>query len=92
MAVDVSRTETTETVKLTYRDNTFISDSVEFSYIHTQSVANSTWNITHNLGKYPAVSIVDTGGNEVIGEVVYNNNNSVSLQFSAPFSGKAYFN
>ncbi len=92
MAVDVSRTETTETVKLTYRDSTFISDSVEFSYIHTQTAASSTWNITHNLGKYPAVSIVDTGGNEVIGEVVYNNNNSVSLQFSAPFSGKAYFN
>jgi hypothetical protein len=61
-------------------------------YTHTQNVSSATWVVTHNLGKFPAVSIVDTGNNEVVGDVVYVNQNSLTLNFSAPFSGKAYCN
>lgn len=60
------------------------------SYIHTQSTSASTWTITHNLGYYPAVSVVDSGGNVVIGDVNYISINAVSVSFNASFGGKAY--
>jgi hypothetical protein len=55
-------------------------------------VSSSTWNITHNLNKYPSVSIVDASNAEVIGEVEHVNPNSLIVKFSAPFSGKAFLN
>ena len=60
-------------------------------YIHTQSVSSSTWTITHGLGFFPAVSVIDSGGNTVIGDVSYISVNQVSITFSAAFGGKAYF-
>lgn len=60
------------------------------SYIHTQSTSSSTWTINHNLGYYPAVSVVDSGGNVVIGDVNYISINAVSVSFNASFGGKAY--
>lgn len=61
-------------------------------YTHDQMVSSNVWLVNHNLSKNPAVSIVDTGGNEVEGDVLYVNSNSLTLTFSAPFSGKAYCN
>lgn len=90
--IDVISTTTNRTVKLTYRDNTFISDNYNYAYIHNQTVPASSWSITHNLNKYPSVTIVDTANSEIIGEVVYNNNNTLTLTFSASFSGKAFLN
>lgn len=92
MEVDVSSTQTQRTVTLTYRDNTFIQDSYAYAYIHTQSIPSNTWVVTHNLGKYPSVTIVDSTEEEVIGEVVYTNINALTLKFTAAFSGKAYIN
>lgn len=60
------------------------------SYIHTQSVSASTWTINHNLGFNPAVSIVDSGENVVIGDVTYISTNTLSVSFNASFGGKAY--
>jgi hypothetical protein len=60
------------------------------SYAHTQSVASATWTITHNLGYRPAVSVVDSGGNYVIGDVNYISANSLTISFSSPFGGSAY--
>lgn len=60
------------------------------TYIHNQAVSSSTWVITHNMGFYPAVSVVDSGGNTVIGDVTYISENQVSVSFSASFGGKAY--
>ena len=62
------------------------------NYVHTQEQASKEWTITHNLGKYPAVSVVDSAGTEVEGEVHYVDLNKVKLIFSAEFSGKATLN
>ena len=62
------------------------------TYIHKQVIASNTWEITHNLYKYPSVSVVDTGGNAVIGDVKYIDMNVVKVTFSSAFSGKAYLN
>lgn len=61
-------------------------------YVYTQNVPSASWSVSHNLGKRPSVTIVDTAENVVIGEIKYVDNNSVILTFSAAFSGKAYFN
>ena len=62
------------------------------SHAHNQAAASSAWVITHNLNKYPSVTITDSANDEVEGEVRYNGLNSLTVTFSAPFSGKAYLN
>ena len=60
------------------------------SYQHTQGVASNTWNITHNLQFYPNVTIQDSAGNIVEGEISYTNSDSLVVTFSTAFSGEAY--
>lgn len=62
------------------------------TYTHDQMVASKSWEITHDLNCYPSVSIVDTGGNIVIGEVQYISEKKLIISFSNSFSGKAYIN
>jgi hypothetical protein len=62
------------------------------SYTHNQGSPSSTWNIEHNLGKKPSVTIVDSAENYVVGEIEYVDSNNVTLSFSSAFSGKAYLN
>lgn len=58
-----------------------------------QSFTNSsTVTVEHMLGKFPAVTIIDSAGDEVIGETVHMDNDSVTINFSAPFSGKVICN
>lgn len=61
-------------------------------YVHKQETSSDTWEVTHGLGKEPAVTVVDSAGTEVIGEVEYVSLNKCILRFQAPFSGKAIFN
>ena len=61
-------------------------------FVYTQSTPEAIWEITHNLGKKPAVTVVDSGDSVVVGEIEYLNLNSVRLTFAGAFSGKAYFN
>lgn len=60
------------------------------NYTHNQSTASATWTITHNLNFRPAVSVVDSGGNHVIGDVNYVSVNVLTISFSSPFGGSAY--
>ena len=92
--VDITVTADTEnrTIILTYRDTLSIQETYKFSHIHNQTVSSSVWSITHNLNKYPSVSVVDSSNEEVIGEVQHTNSNSLTVKFSAPFSGKAFLN
>lgn len=62
------------------------------SFEFTQATAASIWNIKHDMNKYPSVSIVDSGGNVICGDVEYIDLNNCVCHFSAPFSGKAYLN
>ena len=62
------------------------------TFVFTQGVAATTWNIQHNLGKFPSVSVINNNNVIINGEVTYIDNNNVQLNFSAGFSGKAYLN
>lgn len=59
-------------------------------HVHTQASASATWTITHVLGGRPSVTVVDSSGTVVFGEVRYDSNTVVTVLFTAPFSGYAY--
>ena len=64
----------------------------DLTYPHDQMSASSLWVVNHNLGKRPSVTVVDSGGTEVEGLVTHISANQLSIEFSAPFGGKAYCN
>ena len=66
--------------------------SGDLHYTHTQSTPSAAWTITHNLGKRPAVTVVDSGGNEWQTAVEHLSDNALVVRFTAPFSGYAYLN
>lgn len=70
-------------------DWTPFTGSAATTYLHTQGVASTVWNITHPLGGYPAVTIVDSGGNDVEGAVQYVSTSQITLTFGQPLSGVA---
>jgi hypothetical protein len=69
-----------------------LSENKDKNYVHNQVVASNTWSVSHNLNKYPSVTIVDSGENVVIGDVQYIDLNNIKITFTSTFSGKAYFN
>jgi hypothetical protein len=72
-----------DTINITWADT---------NYVHDQQVASATWVINHNLGKFASIHIVDTAGDEIIGEVRYNSINQMTVTFTSLVSGKAYIN
>lgn len=48
--------------------------------------------VQHNLGKYPSVTVINSAGDEVEGDVEYIDENSLTLAFSGAFSGKVQCN
>tara|TARA_R100000541_G_scaffold7152_1_gene14781 strand:+ start:902 stop:1270 length:369 start_codon:yes stop_codon:yes gene_type:complete len=74
----------------------------ENSITFTQSVPATVWGdvttpeairyVSHNLNKFASVTVVSDSNQVMIGNIKYISVNQVQLTFSAPFSGKAYFN
>lgn len=73
------------------RENIGVGEADKF-FQYTQYSASDTWTIEHNLGKYPSVSVVDSAGSVVVGEVLYLTMNTLQVRFTLPFSGKVYLN
>ena len=75
-------------------DNFILASSIQgdLNFTFTQSSASAQWVIQHDLGKNPSVSVVDSAGSLVVGEVSYINNNNLIITFISAFSGKAYLN
>lgn len=64
----------------------------DLSYLHEQASASATWTITHNLGKYPSVTVVDSAGDECEGNVNHVSLTQTVITFSAAFAGRAFLN
>lgn len=62
------------------------------TYVYTQAVPSALWTINHNLGKYPAVTVVNINNVVLYGNTTYIDENNLQIDFSAGFSGKAYIN
>lgn len=63
---------------------------MSYSYEHVQIMPSTVWTVSHNMSKYPGVTIVDSAGTKVIGDIQYVDQNTCLLQFTTAFSGKAY--
>lgn len=68
------------------------SGAGDLTYLHTQLTPASQWTIDHNLGKEPTVTVIDSAGSEVVGDVNYTNTNRVVITFSSAFAGRARLN
>ncbi len=55
-----------------------------------QASPSEVWKINHKLARFPQVTIVDSSGRVVSGEVKYVDNMNVEVYFNGGFSGKAY--
>jgi len=62
----------------------------QLGFIYTQNTPSATWTISHNLAFHPNVTVVDSSGSIVEGEISYPNPATVLLTFAAAFSGNAY--
>lgn len=69
-----------------------LTSKLDKNFVFDQSTPSATWNIVHNLNKYPSVTVIDSANNMVIGEVHYPSINEVVIIFSGGFSGKAFLN
>ena len=79
-------------IQAKYYDFAAFSLAGDKTFIFDQGVPAATWNITHNLGKFPSVSVVDTANTAGFGAVSYTNDNQLTITFSGAFAGKAYLN
>lgn len=62
------------------------------TYTHVQGSASDIWEVEHGLGRFPSVSVADSAGSLVYGDVTYINDNMLTIKFTSAFSGKAYLN
>jgi hypothetical protein len=60
------------------------------SYTFEQQTNSATWNITHNLGFRPSVTVQDYGKITLEGDLSHTDANSLVLTFSQAVSGYAY--
>ena len=72
--------------------NFTLASASDKTFVFEQGVSASQWNIQHNMGKFPSVSVVDTANEVYWGNVTYIDSNNLKINFSASFSGKAYLN
>jgi len=71
---------------------TIVSQIGSSTFIYTSGGAFLTWNISHNLGRYPSVTVVDLIGNVVNCSIQYVDANTINVSFTSAFNGKAYIN
>ena len=69
-----------------------IKEGADKNYIHKQQSASDTWTVVHNLGKFPSITVVDSAGTVVTGEIVLQTTEQAVISFNGAFSGKAYCN
>ena len=62
------------------------------TFVFEQATASDTWEITHNLGRYPCVEIVDTAGNKFFPAVQWVNENKIIVTMNGATKGKAFLN
>ena len=78
--------------KLTSVDLGLYGEGNPETFSCTQTVPSDKWTIKHNLNKFPSVTIVDSAGSVVVGDIVYVDESTVEVYFTGAFSGKCYLN
>lgn len=88
---DVNSSSAADQDVLMYEDSTDTWKNQRIRYRHDQPIPSSEWTVDHALKTKPAaISVFDTSGAMVYGDVNHVNENRVVLSFSAAFAGVAY--
>jgi hypothetical protein len=74
----------------TWTRGTKIVSPSAISFRFEQQTTVNTWDITHNLGFRPNVSVLDYGQNNIECDIEHVNENELQLHFSEATSGYAY--
>ena len=61
-------------------------------FLFSQLSPEAVWIIEHPLRKFPAVTVVDSGGSSVVGDLEYIDDANIKITFQSAFAGKAYLN
>lgn len=59
------------------------------AFVHQQVVPATTWTINHNLGYKPSVELLDSGSQEIDGDVVHPSNNQTVVTLNPASAGLA---
>ena len=62
------------------------------NYVHDQFTPSKEWIIAHPLNKKVSVTVTDTAGTVIEGEVTINDGSTVVVKFNVPFPGEAILN
>lgn len=69
------------------------ASTADRTYLHVQGAASSTWNINHDLDKYPSVLIMDDSGNVIQADGIQHTDlNNTIITFTSDVDGQAAFN
>lgn len=60
------------------------------AYVHHQDVPSLIWSIPHTLNTFPAVTVVDSAGNEWHPEIRYVSSSLIEIVWGFASGGKAY--
>lgn len=60
------------------------------AYTHSQTVADASWTIHHDLPYRPNVTVVDSAGTVLIADVRYLDDTTITVNHSWPTAGYAY--
>jgi hypothetical protein len=85
---------TTDTDKMFVGKGPGVSPKQIGGATYTQQITteSTTWDIVHNLGKRPSVTTVNSQGQTIEGQVVYNSDNQITIYFSPATAGTVYLN
>lgn len=87
----------TDTGRLKFGDGTTAYNSLPYfdsdkTFNFVQGVADTNWAISHNLGKFPSVSVFDSADTPLKGQIEHVDDNNLNIKFNKAVSGKAYLN
>lgn len=86
---DVELSTPTAGEGLQYDGTKWVDASGYSAFIHTQSVAATTWTINHNLGFKPSVELFDSSSQEIDASIVHTSNNQIIVTLTVAITGFA---
>jgi hypothetical protein len=90
ITASLSATGTPDNTKFLRGDNVWARANETYTFV--QAGASATWTVQHNLDKFPSVTMALSTGQKGYGDVVYIDENNLTITFASAESGKAYMN
>ena len=90
VTASLSATGTPDNTKFLRGDNVWARANETYTFV--QAGASATWTVQHNLDKFPSVTMVLSTGQKGYGDIVYIDENNLTITFASAESGKAYMN